>query len=72
MLTNADSVLLEARFHFYSLWADEKLSSPFAAPTVKPQRQARHLKNWYPIKQRSEKSLAFVWTQVEIGEKDIR
>ncbi|MBK6571713.1 MAG: phosphatidylserine/phosphatidylglycerophosphate/cardiolipin synthase family protein [Saprospiraceae bacterium] len=44
LLTNADSVLLEARFHFYSLWADEKLSSPFAAPTVKPQRQARHLK----------------------------
>lgn len=23
LLTNADSVLLEARFHFYSLWADE-------------------------------------------------
>lgn len=44
LLTNADSVLYEARLHFYSLWADEKLSSPVPIPVIKPKREARHLK----------------------------
>jgi putative cardiolipin synthase len=64
LLTNADSVLYEARLHFYSLWADEKLSSPVPIPVIKPKREARHLKNYPSINQKYKASLAFVWIQV--------